>query len=385
MSRGRTERRINLALQGGGAHGAYTWGVLDRLLEEPQIELGWTSGTSAGAVNAVALAAGIAAGGYAAARTVLRHVWEKVMAAATPDLVRSNPLLATFYHMAGMSNMSALVSPYDFNPLGIDPLRRILEDAIDFAAIRRHPGHEVLIAATDVETGLAQIFRRERLTVDHVLASACLPTLHHAVEIEGRLYWDGGFSANPDLITLALESPVRDTLLIELNPRTDASRPRSASAIAARVAAITFSQPLVRDLQMIAAAKGVEVGFLASARRGQVMRLKRHHFHIIEAGRHTAQLGQETKVQADRRMVTHLFEVGRTDADVWIGAHLGDIGRRDTLDLTRFQPVASPSRGERPRGRAGPELEWLTEPPRVTAPGSILPFSGTGMDRRRPR
>ena len=390
LARHRKPLAINLALQGGGAHGAYTWGVLDRLLEEPDLELHWVSGTSAGAVNAAALASGIASGGYASARTILRYVWEKVMAAAPPDISRSNPLLATFFHMAQMSNMAAMMSPYDFNPLGFDPLRRILEDAIDFTSIRRHPGADILIAATDVETGRARLFRRKHLKVEHVLASACLPSLHHAVEIDGRFYWDGGFSANPDLITLALESPCRDTLLIELNPRIDTSRPRSAAEISARVANITFSQPLVRDLQMIAAAKSHETGFFAgmdrswrsgvypNAQRSHVAKLRRHHFHIIEAGRHTSRLGQSTKMQADRAMVTALFEAGRADAKTWFETHRGDIGQRSTLDFASFHNTPSTVPPSPP---ADARVKGLDSAPAVTAPGSVSPFRRPRADR----
>ena len=367
MTRGRSRPlAINLALQGGGAHGSFTWGVLDRLLEEPGLELHWTSGTSAGAVNAAVMASGITGGGYAAARTMLRHVWERVMSAASSALdLRTNPLLATFFNFAQLANVAALMSPYDFNPLGFDPLRRILEEAIDFAAIRRHPGPDLLIAATDVETGRAQTFRRKELRVEHVLASACLPSLHHAVEIGGRLYWDGGFSANPDLITLALESPCRDTLLVELNPRVDPLRPRTAAEISARVANITFSQPLVRDLQLIAAAKSHAVGLFSGPRHSDVARLQRHNFHIIEAGRHTGQLGMDSRIQPDRQMMMKLFAAGRADCAVWLERHGGDVGRRSTLELSAFTAMPGAAGADlRERGSGAP----LRRPPAGRSP-----------------
>ena len=216
-----TTRRINLALQGGGAHGAFTWGVLDRLLEDKQIELGWVSGTSAGAINAVALASGLATGGAGdgreRARETLHCVWAAVEAAGVPDLVRLNPFLYGMSKSSGFAAMGALLSPYEFNPLGFDPLRKLLEANIDFAAIRATPGIELLLAATDIGNGLPRLFRRGEVSVEAVLASACLPQIHHAVEIEGRAYWDGGFSANPDVLTLAVESPVADTLIVQLN------------------------------------------------------------------------------------------------------------------------------------------------------------------------
>lgn len=327
------ERRINLALQGGGAHGAFTWGVLDRVLEEPGLELGWISGTSAGAVNAAAVASGLARGGRSEARMTARRVWQAVERAGVPDLVRLNPFLSGLTRAAQASNVGALLSPYEFNPLRLDPLRDVLTANIDFAAIRQAAEPELLIAATDVATGMAKLFRRAELTIDHVLASACLPTLHRAVEIDGRLYWDGGFSANPDVVTLASESPCHDTLIVELNPRSNRAPPLTAAAIASRVAEITFNQPYLRDLAMIVAAQEARLGFLGMRNAGRVSGLKRHRFHMIAAGRYTAALGSASKIRPDGRLLAHLFDMGREEADAWIGRHGADIGRRSTVDL----------------------------------------------------
>src|SRR5204863_6392064 len=202
------QARVNLALQGGRAHGAFTWGVLDRLLEDEELKICWVSATSAGAVNAVALASGLLGGDRRAARAKLRSVWEAVHKAGVPDLLRLNPFLFGLSRAPQLAHVASLWSPYEFNPLGFDPLRRLLTDAIDFAKLRESSPVELLIAATEVASGRARIFRGEEVTVDAVLASACLPALHHAVEIEGVAYWDGGFSANPDLRTVAMESPV---------------------------------------------------------------------------------------------------------------------------------------------------------------------------------
>ncbi|MEI9901580.1 MAG: patatin-like phospholipase family protein [Hyphomicrobium sp.] len=190
---------MNLALQGGGAHGAFTWGVLDRLLEDDELEINWVSATSAGAVNAVALASGLSEGGKSSARNKLRSVWEAVHKAGVPDLMRLNPWLYGLSRAPQLAQMASLWSPYEFNPLGFDPLRRLLAESIDFEKLRKDSPIELLIAATEVASGRARIFRRNEITVDAVLASACLPTLHHAVEIDGAAYWDGGFSANPDI------------------------------------------------------------------------------------------------------------------------------------------------------------------------------------------
>ncbi len=251
MSFLRRRQRLNLALEGGGAHGAFTWGVLDRLLEEETLEFGWISATSAGAVNAVALAAGLAEGDRASARAKLRAVWEAVAKTGVPDLLRLNPLLASISRSNAMAQMATLFSPYDFNPLGFDPFRKLLEAHVDFARLRASRGPELLVAATDVATGRPRLFRRKEIMVEAVLASACLPTLHHAVTIEGQAYWDGGFSANPDLLTLARESPVGDTLIVKLNSGEARGVPMTAREIAARVNSITFNQPMLRDVELI--------------------------------------------------------------------------------------------------------------------------------------
>ena len=224
--------KINLALQGGGAHGAFTWGVLDRLLQEPDLQIGCISAASAGAVNAVALAAGIVDGGQEGARARLDAVWEAVLKAQVPDFMRGVARIS-------LTQILNLFSPYEFNPLGFDPLRSLLSEQIDFGRIRANAPFELLISATEVATGRARLFRRHEITVDTVLASACLPTLHHAMVIDGVAYWDGGFSANPDLVTLAGEGHAEDTLIVLLNTLDAGSTPTRPSEIAAQVNALT--------------------------------------------------------------------------------------------------------------------------------------------------
>lgn len=333
---GRKPRRINLALQGGGAHGAFTWGVLDRLLEEDALAFDWLSGTSAGAVNAVAMASGLATGDRAVARETLRAVWTAVAEAGVNDLIRLNPFLFSMSRSQTLGQMATLFSPYDFNPLGFDPLRKLLTEQIDFERIRKTPGPELLIAATDVATGRSRIFRRSEISVEVVLASTCLPTLHHAVQIDGRAYWDGGFTANPELVTLAATSPVHDTLLVLLNPIEKSSLPRSAREIAAEVSRVTFSQPLVRDVAEIVATQRDHRGGLFH-RRTRAAAIATHRFHLIEAGRHTGALAPESKMRPDKAMLTSLHNAGRDEARKWLGRHLADIGKRSTVDLaTQF-------------------------------------------------
>ena len=331
----RRKLRLNLALQGGGAHGAFAWGVLDRLLEEENIDFGWISGTSAGAVNAVALASGLADGGREGAVKMLREIWEGVYRVGVPDLLRLNPFLYSISQSPALAQVANLWSPYEFNPLNVHPLRRLLSEIIDFERLRRTSPVELLIAATDVKTGRAKLFRRSELRVDCVLASTCLPTLHHAVEIDGAAYWDGGFSANPDLITLASESPVRDTLIVQINPLVKPGVPTGAAEISDHASRLAFNAPLLRDVQVIQSVReslprglfGRPVG------RGSLASLARHRFHLIEASRYTGALSPGSKIKPDWRLFHYLHGVGRIEADKWLDRHGGAVGRRDSVDL----------------------------------------------------
>jgi NTE family protein len=365
---GRKKRlRINLALQGGGAHGAFTWGVLDRLLEEDDLEIGWISATSAGAVNAVAVASGLAEAGHLVARDKLKRLWEAVYKAGVPDFIRLNPFLYSLSRSGPVADMASLWSPYQFNPLGFDPLRKLLEEIIDFDALRARAPVELLIAATEVATGRARLFRRHEMRVEAVLASACLPTLHHAVEIDGKAYWDGGFSANPDLVTLGLESPVEDTLIVQLNPVTTRGLPTSVRDIAGQVNLVTFNAPFLRDVRLIEAVRA-SVPVMLGKPRGPYARLVRHRYHVIEAGRYTAGLAPETKARPDWGLFTYLHGAGRTETHKWLARTRSDVGRRETAELQRRYlspattveaPIAQPAAGEAtlpaatPDGRAG--------------------------------
>ena len=340
-------QRLNLALEGGGAHGAFTWGVLDRLLEEEGLSIGWISATSAGAVNAVALAAGLAEGGRPAARAKLRAVWEAVAKAGLPDLLRLNPLLAGISRSPAMAQVASLFSPYDFNPLGFDPFRSVLEAHVDFALLRASSGPELLIAATDATTGRPHLFRRRDITVDAVLASACLPTLHHAVIIDGRAYWDGGFSANHDLVTLARESPVGDTLIVRLTAPERAGVPRTAREIAARINQITFSQPMLHDIELIETARRLKGRWSRFGERADA-RLVRHRFHLIEAGRFTGALTPESKGKPDLELLSYLHGAAVTETGKWLARNRRRIGRHPTIDLARHFLAGHPEQGSSP-------------------------------------
>lgn len=324
--------RVNLALQGGGAHGAFTWGVLDRLLEEDELQISWVSATSAGAVNAVALAAGLSEGGKGSARRKLRHVWEAVHKAGVPDLLRLNPFLYGLSRAPHIAQMASLWSPYEFNPLGFDPLRRLLSETIDFAKLRKSSPIELLIAATEVASGRSRIFRREELTVEAVLASSCLPTLHHAVEIDGISYWDGGFSANPDIKTLAMESPVEDTLIVQLNPLIRPGLPTGVREISLHANRLAFNAPLIREIELIETVRECWQGRIGGP-RGRFGRLATHRFHLIEAGRYTGALSPDSTMKPDWTLLNYLHNAGRDEADKWLGRHRASIGRRSSVDL----------------------------------------------------
>ncbi len=339
------KRSINLALQGGGAHGAFTWGVLDRLLEDDTIEIGWISATSAGAVNAAALCTGLARGGRSDARETLAAVWNAVVQSSVPDLARINPWLAgslaSLSRSGTLAHVASLFSPYEFNPLGFDPLRRLLEERIDVALLRDSDGPELLIAATDVATGTARLFRRREITIEAILASACLPTIHHAVEIDGRSYWDGGFSSNPDLLTIAAESPLGDTLIIQLSPLARLSSPKTAREIAAHISHITFNRPYISELETVLRLRNAATSGLRSwlPRRLQRLapsaeaRIAAHRFHLIDGGRVTSRLSDASKAKPEQTILDYLFHAGRTEASKWLERHAASVGVADTAEL----------------------------------------------------
>ena len=231
---------VDLALQGGGSHGAFTWGVLDRLLEEPWLEIDGISGTSAGAMNAAVLVDGHAKGGSAGARTALENFWRRVSEAARFSPLRRGPLdvllgrwtLDSSPIYVAMDLMSRLLSPYDLNPMGNNPLRAILAEAIDFARLAQAP-IKLFITATNVRSGRGHVFKNNTITPDVLLASACLPTMFQAIEIDGEPYWDGGYSGNPTITPLVQECKSQDTILVQINPVERESSPRSASPIRA--------------------------------------------------------------------------------------------------------------------------------------------------------
>jgi len=343
--------RIDLALQGGGSHGAFTWGVLDRLLEDERLEIAGISGASAGAMNAVALAAGLMAGGRDGARATLRRFWNRVADASPFNKMDDGPLGALF----GPNNpwiqpwiaplqqfgqaLGSQLSPYQLNPLNLNPLRDILTDTVDFKAVRACDRTQLFIAATHVATGKLRIFRQAELTADMVLASACLPLLFQAVEIDGEAYWDGGYAGNPALLPLIAETDADDLLLVQINPTRRDTLPTSAEDILDRANEVTFNASLLKELRTIALIKEVlaDAGRPDSAyRRPLFRRIDDLRLHRLDAGAELALLGASSKTQTNRTFLEQLHTIGRQAADDWLAEHGRHIGQRGTFEL----PVA---------------------------------------------
>jgi NTE family protein len=314
-------KTLNLALQGGGAHGAFTWGVLDRLLEEGGLIFDGVSGTSAGAVNAVLLAAGLPEGG-AAARAKLQAFWSEIASLAGSSAA-SGP---------GLDLLSRLFSPYDLNPLDYNPLRDRLQALVDFERLRESSPLRLFVSATDVATGKRRIFRRRELSLDAVLASTSLPHLHHAVKVGDGYYWDGGYSANPAILPLICECRAEDTLIVQLLPAAAPALPVKTPEIVDRVGSIVFNAPLRQEIEMIEQCRKLaRDGLVIGGRRHA--RFRRHRFHHIDATKHTAALAPGSRLAPGRALVAGLHQAGRAAAEEWLAAHGEAVGRRSSVDL----------------------------------------------------
>jgi NTE family protein len=325
---------IDLALQGGGSHGAFTWGVLDRLLEEPWLRIEAVSGTSAGAMNAAVLADGWVEGGASGARAALKAYWGRVARAAMFSPLQRTPLdhllgRWTLDHspvFVGFEMMARLVSPYNLNPSGGNPLESILDESIDFARLARSP-IKLFITATNVRTGRGRIFRNGEITSDVLLASACLPTLFQAVEIDGDAYWDGGYVGNPTMTPLIRESDASDTILVQINPRERPGTPRSASDILSRLNEVSFNAALMKELRMMALLRQV-----ADPGTGEGARWARMRTHRIMTEM-MVELGYSSKMIAEGAFLEMLHEEGRRTTSAFLAEHADDLGHRSTADL----------------------------------------------------
>ena len=341
-------KRINLALQGGGALGAFTWGVLDHLLDDGRLTIEGISGASAGAVNAIMLADGLARGGPDEARKRLADFWKAAsLGGNLPDMQRrAVDRLFSFWPIEDtpvglwMQAMTRYLSPYDFNPLNINPLKDLIERFVDFSAVRACTDLQLFVSATNVRSGELRVFRREGMTADMIVASACLPHLFRAVEIEGEPYWDGGYVGNPALYPLIGATQTENLLLVQINPPQRKQLPKTQAEILARINEITFNSSLMSELRGITfVGKLIDEGKLARGTgAGQYRRINIHRVALTGSAQ---TLDTASRFNTDYDFFEMLRTSGRRAARRFLDAHYDDIGVRSSVDFEATPGTAS--------------------------------------------
>jgi NTE family protein len=334
---GKEIKKVALALQGGGAHGAFTWGVLDRLLETDEIVADAMCGTSAGAINAVVCAYGLHKGGPRKAKELLDQLWKKIALSGSfffkPSGWDKFMSGGDIYNSPGyiwFNTMSQFLSPYNFNPFNYNPLRDILNDLVDFKELHAYNTKKLFVCATNVKTNRAKIFTNEELSVDAVLASACLPFLFQAVEINGEHYWDGGYLGNPPIFTIITNTKVRDILLIKINSINIKNVPTSARDIADRVNEISFNSSLINEMKMI--------HYRNELIRSGVLKkddgINREIFiHTISGYNDLGNLNQSSKMNTSFDFLLELKNKGRAAAEQWLNKEFKEVGVHSTFDV----------------------------------------------------
>lgn len=327
---------VNLALQGGGSHGAFTWGVLDRLLEDGRLSFPAISGTSAGAVNAVLYADGMMKGGPDRARETLHDFWFKVSKIGRWSPVKRGLLnkIAGNWRLDRSLGyqlhkiISQTFSPYQLNPLNFNPIKKLIKDSIDFERVRCCNATKLFISATNVETGRVKIFNQSELTADMVMASSCLPLVFQAEEIDGVPYWDGGYVGNPSLFPFFQNTQCRDIVVVQINPIERKGTPHSHKEIADRINEIGFNSSLLKDLRSIEfVSRLIQQGVLCDKKYGD------NHIHIIENQKALIPLGISSKMNVEWKFLLHLRDIGRLTAEQWLEDNFDAIGKRSTVDL----------------------------------------------------
>jgi NTE family protein len=330
-------KKISLALQGGGAHGAFTWGILDRLLEDDRIIIDAISATSAGAVNAAVVASALLNDGdKEKARKQLALFWQRisVMASMLPfrpmglDKWLGHSNLSFAPSFVALDFITRIFSPYQFNLLDINPLRSLLEEMVDFAALREASALKLFVNATHVRTGKVKVFRTEDLTLDMVMASACLPFIFKTVYVDGEPYWDGGYSGNPAIYPLIYHAEPSDVIVVQINPLYVEEVPTLAPDILDRVNEISFNSTLMREMRAISfVTKLIEEGVLNDPR------YRKMHIHMMEAQDIMVGMGRASKLNMDADFLHHLKEIGRQTAEEWLEKHFEALGERSTIDI----------------------------------------------------
>ncbi len=330
------KRPINLALQGGGAHGAFTWGVLDKILEDGRLDIEGISGTSAGSINAVAIADGYSRAGNDGARQALENFWTKLS-----DLGRFSPIQRNPYskisgdwsldYSPGRMMFDAFTgtfSPYEFNPMNINPLLDLIKSEIDFDHVHACQNFELFICATNVKSGKTKVFKNSEINADSVMASCCLPEIYQAVEIDGEAYWDGGYMGNPPPYPLFYETECSDILLVEVNPVEIPEIPRTVRGIHNRLNEITFNATLLRELRTVEfVSRLIDDGKLSS---DEYMRVK---MHAIEPAQKMQELSSSSKLNLELEFLHYLRDLGRTAAEEWLAENFKKIGKKSSLNL----------------------------------------------------
>jgi len=329
-------KTVNLALQGGGAHGAFAWGVLDRLLEDERIGFEGISACSAGAMNAVVLAYGLTEGGREGARTALTNFWRRISHSSmfsplqpTPwDRITHNHALESSPAFLAFDLMTRLLSPYEFNPFNYNPLREVIAESVDFARLQEGCAAKLFLSATNVCSGKVKVFTNEEITLEAVLASACLPFMFQAVEIDGEHYWDGGYMGNPAIFPLIYHCDSSDVVIVHINPISRAGVPRSARDILNRINEISFNSSLMREMRAVAfVTKLIDEGKICDGG------LKRMRIHAIAAEDFMRDLSVSSKLNPDWEFLSHLRDVGRAHAESWLANAFGKVGTESTIDI----------------------------------------------------
>ena len=332
-------KKINLALQGGGSHGAFTWGVIDRLLEEKGLQIEGLVGTSAGAMNAAVSACGIARGGNEGGRALLETFWKRISEASKKGPLRQSIFDKWFGSPGGMEfspayqmldMMSRMASPYQLNPMNVNPLKEVLSTTIDFDFLHEETAVKLFICASNVLNGRIRVFDHTDVSVEAVLASACLPFLFQAVEVDGQFYWDGGYMGNPPLYPLIYNCDSRDVLIVQINPINIPELPTTAQAILDRINTLSFNSSLMREMRAIDfVTKLIDSGFDDGGR------LKRMFIHTVDAEDVMSGMGVSSKLNADWDFLNWLKELGRERGEAFLSAHWDDLGKKSTTDIAK--------------------------------------------------
>jgi len=331
-------KTVNLALQGGGAHGAFAWGVLDRLLEDGRIGFEGISACSAGAMNAVVLAYGLTEGGRDGAKSALANFWRRISHSAifsplqpTPfDRATHNHALENSPAFLAFDLMTRVLSPYEFNPFNYNPLRNVIEESVDFERLHTGCAVKLFLSATNVCSGKVKVFANPEITANAVLASACLPFMFQAVEIDGEHYWDGGYMGNPTIYPLIYDCDSSDVVVVHINPITRCAEPRTARDILNRINEISFNSSLMREMRAIAfVTKLIDEGQIKDGV------LKRMCVHAIDAEEFMSSLGVSSKLNPDWEFLTQLRDVGRNHADRWLTENFDKLGNKSSIDIRK--------------------------------------------------